>query len=206
MKRREALKSITLSSGAVLTSGSILSLLQSCTADENTWKPLYFSVEEGKTLAALCDVIMPKDEWPSASEVNVPQFIDLMYKDVYRPEDGDKIKKGLGLFDKAFDDNYGDSFSDAETKDQINGLKDYFKVSDDERWKLRKLVENKTDDKSSDKYFIYSALTKVRELTITAYFQSEKIGEEFMPYLPVPTEWIGCMDVKEVGKVWSPNL
>src|SRR6266496_3211775 len=39
--------------------------------------PLTFNAEQRRAIAALCDVIIPADEKsPSASQVNVPDFID----------------------------------------------------------------------------------------------------------------------------------
>ena len=76
MKRREALKNLGLATGFVVASPSIISLLQSCTAEAKTWTPVFLSVEEGVVLANLVDIILPKTDIPSATEVNVPQFID----------------------------------------------------------------------------------------------------------------------------------
>lgn len=76
MKRREALKSLGLATGFFVATPPIISLLQSCTSEVSTWTPEFLSVEEGVVLTNLVDIILPKTDIPSATEVNVPQFID----------------------------------------------------------------------------------------------------------------------------------
>ncbi len=205
MKRRDAIKSIGVSSGALVSSGAILSLLQSCMADKDEWKPLFLNTQEGKILSAVCDVIMPADEWPSASAVNVPQFIDLMYKDVFDPKEGEEFRKGLTLFNQAFEEKYGDSIDKADADNQAKGLGGFLSVSQDRENEIKRLVRGETGDRSSDEYLIYRFLTKTRDMTISAYFQSETIGEKYLAYNPFPGGWQGCVEKEEGGVLNSPD-
>ena len=43
MKRRDALKNIGLSAGLIIGTPSIITLLNSCTTDPKTWKPIFLS-------------------------------------------------------------------------------------------------------------------------------------------------------------------
>ena len=63
-----------MATGFFVATPSIISLLQSCTAEANTWTPEFLSVEQGVVLTNLVDIILPKTDIPSATEVNVPQF------------------------------------------------------------------------------------------------------------------------------------
>ena len=75
MKRRDALKNLGLAAGFAITAPSIFSLLQSCTSAPN-WMPTYFTKDEKEVVLRLVDIMLPKTEsTPSATEVNVPQFI-----------------------------------------------------------------------------------------------------------------------------------
>ena len=76
MKRREAIRNIGLTTGFVVATPSIFSLLQSCKTDVATWTPSFLTQEEGIMVKNIVDVILPKTEIPSASELNVPEFID----------------------------------------------------------------------------------------------------------------------------------
>ncbi len=50
MKRREALKNIGLSLGAITMSSTVISLIHSCSKGA-TWNPKFFSVEEAEIVA-----------------------------------------------------------------------------------------------------------------------------------------------------------
>jgi len=61
--------------------------------------PLTFTPEQHRTVAALCDVIIPADEKsPSASRLNVPDFIDEWVSAPYPRQQADRtvILDGLG--------------------------------------------------------------------------------------------------------------
>ena len=203
MKRREAIKSITLSSGAIISSASILGLLQSCTEKEATWKPQYFSELEGEILQVVCDFVLPKSNTPSATEVNVPQFIDLMMKDVYGLDRVEKFQKGMAVFNDAYKSMEGEDFSEASSDKQTEILSGYFDISENEGNEVKKLIRGDAPNSDSDKYYIYSFLSSLRNMTIEAYFQSEQIGEEVLAYDPIPGRFDGCIPSEEVGKVWS---
>ena len=92
MKRRDALKNLGLAAGFAITAPSIFSLLQSCTSAP-TWMPAYFSKDEKEVVVNLVDIILPKTEGvPSATEVNVPQFIDKYITEVLNAEDQEAIR------------------------------------------------------------------------------------------------------------------
>jgi hypothetical protein len=92
MKRRDALKNLGLAAGFAITAPSIFSLLQSCTTAP-TWMPAYFSKDEKEVVVNLVDIILPKTEGvPSATEVNVPQFIDKYITEVLNAEDQEAIR------------------------------------------------------------------------------------------------------------------
>ena len=92
MKRRDALKKLGLAAGFAITAPGIFSLLQSCTNDP-TWMPSYFTKDEKEVVVNLVDIILPKTEdTPSATEVNVPQFIDTYITEVLNAEDQEAIR------------------------------------------------------------------------------------------------------------------
>ena len=94
MKRRDALKNLGLATGFFVATPTIVSLLQSCTSDIKTWTPEFLSIEQGAVLTKLVDIILPKtDDLPSATELNVPQFIDRYINNVTDYEGQENIKK-----------------------------------------------------------------------------------------------------------------
>jgi gluconate 2-dehydrogenase gamma chain len=73
INRREMLLGST-AAGAVLVSG--------CATRRTGWETL--NQDEAATLAALCDQIVPADEFPSASQAGVVTFIDRQLTGPYR--------------------------------------------------------------------------------------------------------------------------
>ena len=88
MKRRDALKNIGLAAGFAAITPSIFSMLQSCTSNTETWVPNYLTSDEKTIVTKLADIMIPKTATtPSASEVNVPQFIDNYILEVLETKD-----------------------------------------------------------------------------------------------------------------------
>src|SRR5512135_2359203 len=67
--------------GAAATAASA-ALLSGCYSAGSAW--LVFTDEQARTLAALCDQIIPADDWPSASQAGVLTFIDRQLTGPYR--------------------------------------------------------------------------------------------------------------------------
>ena len=97
MKRREALKNIGLSAGFVIATPTVFSLLQSCKSDVATWTPSFLSEEQGIVLKNLVDVILPKTDIPSANDVNVAEFIDKYFGEVYMENEQNELKNNFKL-------------------------------------------------------------------------------------------------------------
>jgi len=71
--------------GAVLASGCK-------TAGNADWE--FFTPGEARTLAAICDQIIPADDFPSASQAGVVHYIDRQLAGFYRPH-RDAYREGL---------------------------------------------------------------------------------------------------------------
>ena len=126
MKRREALKNLGLATGFFVATPSIISLLQSCTAEAKTWTPEFLSIDEGVVLTNLVDIILPKTDIPSATEVNVPQFIDKYFNEVYEDDDQAKVKTAFSniiAILKPNSENAIDKVTQEDYKALLNNLK-----------------------------------------------------------------------------------
>ena len=194
MKRREVIKKIGLTTGFIIASPSIVSLLQSCTSDSEQWIPQFFSEEQGVVLKSIVDVFLPKTDTPSASEVNVPQFIDTYVNDVMDIKDQDKIKVTfeslLALIKIDYNENIskvtGDNYKDILDKHMLIVLK------------------NQPPKLETEPMTISELLNSMKWMTINAYKISETIGETVLVYDPYPAAYY-CGDLNELtgGKAWS---
>ena len=99
MKRREALKGMGLTTGFLVATPAVLSVLQSCAVEEKTWSPVFFNSQEKKLVTHLVDIILPAGTSPGGLDVNLPQFIDLMCQDTLSEQEQNLFHVGSGVFE-----------------------------------------------------------------------------------------------------------
>ncbi len=214
MDRRKALKNMGMSLGYVVATPTLLSIVQSCKNEPDiTWTPDFFTEEEGSAITTLVDLILPKTDTPSASEVQVNIFIDKFANEVMDKEQQDFVKLSMGNFlDKALKDSGKENIADLSAEDLEPVLSSSLKYSKDDRTKMfesittynEALAEGK-ESELDDEISRFAFADNLRGLTIWGYKASEYVGEEVLAYLPVPGEYIGCGDTQELtgGKAWS---
>ena len=214
MDRRHAIKNIGLTMGFVAATPTIMSLLQSCQNETIQWVPEFFSEDEGLVISRLVDTILPKtDDTPGASEVNVPQFIDLFAKEVMKPQEQELMKKAMNVFiNKALTESGKTEPAKLKEKDLEPILASSLKISKEKEEAINKKLEAfveaseaGTDASVDDDVLIFTFLNSIRGLSIWGYKTSEIIGEQVLAYEPVPGRQQGCVDLDEAtgGKAWS---
>ena len=199
MKRREALKNIGFATSFFVATPTVISLLQSCTSDAETWVPEFFNREEGVVLTRFADIILPKTELPSATELNVPQFIDKYVNDVLETKQQEQIKSSFNVIIGELKTNPDDNIEKLSENNYKSVLDKYMLVKgdiDDER-ELNPESENMTKSEF---------LNGLKSMCIMAYLNTEAIGEQVLKYDPIPSEYY-CGDLQEMtgGISYSPS-
>jgi len=192
MKRRDALKNIGLTAGFILATPTVLSLFQSCKSDVATWTPSFLTEEQGVVLHNIIDVILPKTDTPSASDVNVAEFIDKYVKEVYTNEEQEGYKHSFETLISLLKSDYNTNVSKITDANYMN-LLDTHLVLD-------------SNGSGSENEDVSEFLNGIRNTTIHAYKISETVGETILAYDPVPgIPKISCMTVEEAtgGVAWS---
>ena len=216
MDRRKALKNMGFSLGYTVATPTLINLMQSCKSEASMkWVPDFFSQEEGNALVLLVDLILPASDTPSASEVQVPLFIDRFAAEVMTSEQQAFWKTATNVF---LEDAYsaaGKDKSDELTAEDLEPiLASSLKFTEKEKEDYDTLIENymvkmAEGEKVSlnDKAAKYAFATNLRGITIWGYKTSQYVGERVLKYLPVPGGYVACGDLDELtgGKAWSPN-
>lgn len=214
MDRRKALKNMGLAMGYTIATPTLISIMQSCKGETvATWTPEFLTPAEGSVMTKLVDIILPKTDTPSASEVQVDIFIDRFAKDVMEKEEQDFFRMAMGKFtDKALQDSGKTNVEDLTTEDLEPLLASSLKNTKEAEAEMFESITTYTEaiaegkeatlDEGTSRFAFASNL---RGLTIWGYKTSEYVGEELMAYLPVPGEYIPCGDLQELteGKDWS---
>jgi len=198
MKRRDALKNLGLAAGFAITAPSIFSLLQSCTSAPN-WMPTYFTKDEKEVVVHLVDIILPKTAGiPSATEVNVPQFIDKYITEVLNAEDQEAIRVSFTEIIATLKPTAETAIRDVTTAQYTALLDAHLLVKGD--IDKDRLANPEALQPTKNEF-----LNHFKYLTIMAFVGSEEIGENVLMYDPVPTAYY-CGDLQEISKGKSSSL
>jgi hypothetical protein len=215
MKRRQALKNLGWATGYAVATPTIISLVQSCKSENAvTWVPDFFTQEQGNALEKLVDIILPKTDTPSASEVNVHVLIDKFVNEVMDEEEKGQLKMAFGKFlDKSKEDASKETYADLTAEDLEATLASTLKISKEEVDKHAEAFEAMAIAKMEGKEFTlddaatrYSFAANLRDTAVWAYKNTEKIGEKVLAYDSIPgVPYIPCGNVDELtgGKAWS---
>ena len=154
----------------------------------------------------LVDVIVPASATPGALDVNVPQFIDKLYGNLFSATDQQQFSAGAtafaGKFAQVFKRQVMDGGSD-EFRQLLNG---YFNLSEEAQTKIFDEQEKDLADidaQNKEIYLIYKFLLSVRQNTLFGYFTSEKVGKEVLNYDPIPDRYDGCVPLSDIGNAWT---
>ncbi len=214
MDRRIALKNMGLAFGYTVATPTLIGLMQSCQDEKSiNWTPSFFTKDQALALTQLVDIILPKTDTPSASEVKVDVFIDRYANEVMDENTQEFILMVFDVFNNnALKSSGKEQVADLSTKDLEMVLAKGLQVSKEEaeanEETIEKYMEAKIQGENIDlneNVAISAFATNLRNMTIWAYKTSEYIGEEVLAYLPVPGEYIPCGDLEELtgGKAWS---
>lgn len=217
MDRRVALKNMGLALGYTVAIPTLLSIAQSCKNEKTIhWTPDFFSKEEGDMITQLVDIILPKTDTPSASEVQVQLFIDRFANQVMTKQEQDFFKMSMGKFmDKALKDAGKEPGSSLDAEELKTLLATTLKVKKEDEVVMLESInayqeaqenpQKVTTVELDESVSRYAFANNLRGITIWAYKTSEYVGEKVLAYLPVPGEYIACGDVEALtqGKAWS---
>lgn len=187
MDRREILKYTALATGAVVSAPLISSLLVACqpekSAEAITGDLEFFSQEDFKLVQTLVDIILPKTDSPSATEVGVHQMIDHMVGAVYNESSKSDYKTNFSALSNYLN---GNNFSGIKSDQQIALLKAIEASSEGATESLRK------------------GWMDIKQQTVAYYLTTEAVGTQFLNYLPVPGAYEPCITLEAAGnKAWA---
>ncbi|BDQ12590.1 gluconate 2-dehydrogenase subunit 3 family protein [Sediminibacterium sp. TEGAF015] len=179
MNRREALSSVALLlGGTILGSQAFLSGCKSTAGDAVAFTP-----EDIAFLNEVAETILPKTDTPGAKEANVGEFMTVIVKDCYKPEEAKVFMEGMA---------------------KLKGT-NFMKASAEERTKMlteldaeAKAFQEKKKPEELPHYF-----RMMKELTLWGFFTSEVGATKVLRYVAVPGKFEGCTEYKKGDKAWA---
>ena len=213
MQRRTALKNIGLSFGALTLSSTVVSLFESCQTGAAAWSPEFFSAEQAGFVSKVIDVMLPTTITPGANDLNLTQFMDGYMQYVASPEDRTFAQMALPIVSKLTLEAAGKTKADDITNEDIDVQLNRFLRADEATQEARgKALDVWAEAKSKgetnaipEQGAAHSMINSLRSLAVSAFKNSEVIGETVLAYAPVPGEQKGCISVEEAtgGRAWS---
>lgn len=206
MKRRDLIKGLSLTFGYAVAAPAVLSVLESCSSKEQSWKPVFLSENEQHYISHLVDVILPETEIPGGLEINLPQFIDMMSHDMLKSDEKEMFKNGSSIFSERFGEKFNKDILESSREEIAGIFGSYFDLQGVEQAKVLKSQEKGIDNvdlSKKDDFQLYYFLIQVRKLSLFGYFTSEKIGKEVLNFDPIPGEYDPCIPVSEIGNAWT---
>ena len=190
MKRRDAIKNAGLFLGGAAFSTITLSSLAGCQTNAGDavgtisgWKPDYLSADQGAIVRRIADILIPTTDTPGALDAGVPEYINMVARDIMKPEDQESFKEGFLQFGKACQSANGKSFVDCTSEEQLSFLQ-----------KLEK--EGASADGPS-------FIEVMKNMTYRGFFTSEVGMTDVLNFDPVPGNYDGCISLEEAGGAWA---
>lgn len=183
MERREILKITAYTTGAAISMPLMGALLSGCKSDGATSLTStdyhFFKGDQLEMMKTVMDIIIPRTDSPSATDVGVHKMMDHMIGTVYSEDSKKDFLHQTGVL-------AGFLGQDFMTKEEAE----------------KESVIRSILDREPDK--VTAAFTTIKQHVVANYLTSEEIGTKYLNYLPVPGAYEACIPLSDVdNKAWS---
>ena len=182
--RREALKIALKISGGV-AAFPILASIGCRSSDNLNWQPSFLENHEAQAIAHIGDIILPKSSSPSASEVHVSEFVDLIINDCYSTEQKAAFQTSLNQMLKEYRDKNATEFNEADQGDQESFLAE---------------MDSRISHGNTLSFF-----ATLKELILLGYFTSEVVMKNHLNYHAIAGRYDGCIPFASGDGVYVDN-
>jgi len=206
MKRREAIKNLSLGIGYVVSAPTVIGILESCSKSEPGWEAVFHSEELQPLVNHLVDIILPASESPGGLDLNLPQFVDKMCADILTKKDQEWVLTGGSFFAERVANHMGGAADRASRKEVLEVFKTYFDLPPAEKKAVLDKQQNGAEEVTGEEkinFALYKFLFTVREFALLGYFTSERIGKDFLVFDPIPGGYKPCIPLSDVGNAWT---
>lgn len=196
MNRRNALKRTGILTGAAILTPTLLTIMQSCQAEDRLeWQPLFLDQDEAKFIATFVDTILPRTKTPGALDVKVDMFIDRLVAETYDKGGQESFRQEIKKFNEECTRDFGAPFAE---------------LSADKKAEVCQAAEKTSGQFNGGVWGTAVGEQKpigfyrsLKSMSIWLYFSSEEIGENVLNYDPIPQKYEGCLNVDDIGNRWS---
>jgi len=213
MKRRSALKSISLGLGYTMTAAGMTMFVSSCkqdgsvTALASEWTPAFMNKTQAGVVENILDALLPTTaSSPGFKAVNAIQMFDNTIKKLWKKEDQDDFNLGLAQLSARFKKDHGVELDRIEATHIDAFMKAHMgevpKKEKDRRGDIVWGDRSSLKPEQMDDFYFYKLVHNLRNLGIGTYFSNEIIATEHLGYDPIPGGYDGCTDYTADQNSW----
>src|SRR6266853_4276057 len=202
MNRRDALRLLATGAALQLAPGNLLAALREARAllgTETTGRTL--NLHQHATVTAIAELIIPRTGTAGATDVRVPEFIDLIVTEWYDAEERTHFLNGLSDVDVRTQALFGRNFVDSSPGQQTQILTVLGQQMSEEADALQNHARQYRDSPPQPKKNFYYML---RGLTLMGYYTSEAGATRELDFQIIPGRYDGCINVR-AGKEEREN-
>jgi hypothetical protein len=200
MNRRDALARVAIIMGGTIIGADYF--LTSCssptkekaTATNTKQAPAkeesFLTPDQVNFLDEVGETILPTTKTPGAKAAHVGQFMAVMVRDCYEPNDQKVFLQGIAQLDADSKKKTGKAFLESTPAERTA----FLTALDKEQQ-----AYSATQPKDAPNHYF----RMMKQLTLLGYFTSEVGATQALRYLPVPGRYDGCVPYKKGDKAWA---
>lgn len=199
LNRRDLILAIASAAGGVFLGTPTLRVMAGEVPSAEPSREM-FSDLESRMIAVLAEMIIPETDTPGAIEAGTPAYIEMMVADWYTDRERAIFFDGLAALDTYCLDNFGHNFLLASAEQRIAALQAAEAAAAGYNNPMAGGIAAalaKTVDENTPFF------SKIKELTVIGYYNSEVGATQEMAYNPMPMRYEGDYDFAEIGRHWS---
>lgn len=188
MDRREAITQVAWILGGTIIGSSIF-LESGCNVNTESSKD-FFDAETIALLNEMGETILPQTTTPGAKEAKVGEFMNVMVRDCYTPEDQQIFTRGIQRLEARCREDNGKSFMDCSAEERTRLFV-----------KMDQLQKDYMAARKADQPSHYFRMLK--ELTLLGFFTSEVGSTRALRYVEAPGRYDGNVPYKKGDRLWA---
>lgn len=198
MNRREAIQRV-----AMLIGGSVIGanlFLEGCTRPATKEVAALFEKDTMNFLGDLAEAILPQTSTPGAKEAGVGEFIPVMIRDCYDPQDQKAFLEGLNGVDERSKKEFGKKFQELSKDEQLQ----FVNMLDKEAKEFQKERGQKQSELAEGaeplpNHFFHM----LKQITLTGFFTSEVGMTKALRYVKIPGKYDGNYPYKKGERAFA---
>ena len=207
MNRRDAIGRVALIMGGAVIGAEFF--LSGCKPGGASNVADLFTQDNVTFLNEVADTILPTTPGsPGAKAAQVGQFMGVMVRDCYTPDDQKTFMEGIGKLNDAANKKSGSKFMDLTAQQRTDLLVDLDKEQKDFTARRDKDIAADNVKHKANPAYVAAELPKhyfrmMKELTLLGYFTSEIGATKALRYIAVPGHYDGNVPYKKGDKAWA---